>query len=280
MERELLLAEVHENLAEHRLLAIRQLLAEEQACDIAELFPDLSDEERLLVYRLLPKDVAAEVLVDMLAEDRRALIEAFSDYELRRVLDELYSDDTVELLDEMPSNFVRRILKNCTPEMRRSVNELLKYPENSAGSMMTTEYVYLSADMTVEEALAHIREVAIDKETVYTCYVTDRRRVLLGIVTARMLLISPLTMQVGDLMEEHIVTVGTHEEREAVARLFDRYNFLALPVVDGDNRLVGIINKVGYISRDFLNCGRSCFAVYHQYCFPIFYAVGSCTKTR
>ena len=138
MERELLLAEVHENLAEHRLLAIRQLLAEEQACDIAELFPDLADEERLLVYRLLPKDVAAEVLVDMLAEDRRALIEAFSDYELRRVLDELYSDDTVELLDEMPSNFVRRILKNCTPEMRRSVNELLKYPENSAGSMMTT----------------------------------------------------------------------------------------------------------------------------------------------
>ena len=241
MERELLLCAVREHLAEHRLIAIRQLLSEEQPLDIAELFPDLTAEERLLVYRLLPKETAAEVLVEMPAEDRRDLIAAFSDYELRSVLDELYSDDTVELLDEMPANFVRRILKNCTPEMRRSVNELLKYPEGSAGSMMTTEYVRLSAEMTVEDALAHIRDVAIDKETVYTCYVTDRGRVLTGIVTARMLLISPLTMRVGELMEEHVITVGTHEEREAVARLFDRYNFLALPVVDGDGRLVGII---------------------------------------
>ena len=241
MERELLLETVRDHLAEHRLIAIRQLLSEEQPLDIAELFPDLEAEARLLVYRLLPKETAAEVLVEMPAEDRRALIEAFSDYELRRVLDELYSDDTVELLDEMPANFVQRILKNCTPEMRRVINELLKYPENSAGSMMTTEYVRLSADMTVEEALAHIRDVAINKETVYTCYVTDRSRILTGIVTARMLLVSPLTMRVGDLMEEHVVTVETHEERESVARLFDRYNFLALPVVDGDGRLVGII---------------------------------------
>ena len=241
MERELLLETVRDHLAEHRLIAIRQLLLEEQPLDIAELFPDLEAEERLLVYRLLPKETAAEVLVEMPAEDRRALIEAFSDYELRRVLDELYSDDTVVLLDEMPANFVQRILKNCTPEMRRAVNELLKYPENSAGSMMTTEYVRLSADMTVEEALTHIRDVAINKETVYTCYVTDRSRILTGIVTARMLLVSPLNMRVGDLMEEHVVTVETHEERESVARLFDRYNFLALPVVDGDGRLVGII---------------------------------------
>ena len=123
MERDDLLREVHEHLAERHLIAIRQLLAEEQPLDIAELFPDLEPEERLLVYRLLPKEVAAEVLVEMPAEDRRALIAAFSDYELRRVLDELYSDDTVELLDEMPSNFVRRILKNCTPEMRRAFVE-------------------------------------------------------------------------------------------------------------------------------------------------------------
>ena len=241
MERELLLETVRDHLAEHRLIAIRQLLLEEQPLDIAELFPDLEPEHRLLVYRLLSKETAAEVLVEMPAEDRRALIESFSDYELRRVLDELYSDDTVELLDEMPANFVMRILNNCTPEMRRSVNELLKYPENSAGSMMTTEYVRLPADMTVEEALAHIRDVAINKETVYTCYVTDRSRILIGIVTARMLLVSPLTMRVGDLMEEHVIAVETHEERESVARLFDRYNFLALPVVDGDGRLVGII---------------------------------------
>ena len=241
MEREDLLLEVRAHLEEHRLIAIRMLLAEAQPIDIAELLAEVSPEERLLVYRLLPKETAAEVLVQMTHENRRDLVAAFSDYELARVLDELYADDTVELLEEMPANFVRRILKNCSSDHRRAVNLLLRYPEGSAGSIMTTEYVRLSADMTVEEALSHIREVAIDKETVYTCYVTDRSRVLLGIVTARMLLISPLTMRVGDLMEEHIVTVETHEERESVARLLDRYKFLALPVVDKDGRLVGII---------------------------------------
>ena len=240
-ERTELLAELSALLGERRLAALRQRLGELMPQDIAELFPDLSEEEQLLVYRLLPKEVAAEVLVELSSEGRRALVAAFSDYELRRVLDELYSDDTAELLDEMPANFVRRILRNCTPEMRRSVNELLSYPEGSAGSMMTTEYVRLSATMTVGAALDHIREVALDKETVYTCYVTDEGRTLLGIVTARQLLISPLDSVIGGLMEENIVSVGTHDEREAVARLFDKYNFLALPVTDGDGRLVGII---------------------------------------
>ena len=236
-----LLETLRELLAERRHAAIRERLSEEQPHDIAELFPDLAVEERLIVYRLLGKETAAEVLVELGSEERRALVAAFSDEELARVLDELYSDDAVDLLDEMPANFVRRILKNCTPEMRRSVNELLKYPEGSAGSMMTTEYVRLGAAMTVGEALDHIREVAIDKETVYTCYVTDGGRRLLGIVTARMLLVAPLGKTVGELMEENIVSVATSDEREAVARLFDKYNFLALPVVDGDGRLVGII---------------------------------------
>ncbi len=228
-------------LSERRHTALRERLAEEQPHDIAQLFPDLAVEERLIVYRLLGKETAAEVLVELGTDDRRALVEAFSDEELARVLNELYSDDAVDLLEEMPANFVRRILKNCTPEMRRSVNELLKYPEGSAGSMMTTEYVRLGASMTVAEALDHIRTVAIDKETIYTCYVTDNRRRLLGIVTARMLLISPLDKTVGEMMEENVISVGTGDEREAVARLFDKYNFLALPVVDGDGRLVGII---------------------------------------
>ena len=216
-------------------------MTEAQPRDIADLFPDLAVSERLVVYRLLTKECAAEVLVELGSEDRQALVAAFSDEELAGVLLELYSDDAATLLEEMPANFVRRILKNCTPEMRRSVNALLKYPEGSAGSIMTTEYVRLSGEMTVEEALRHIRSVAIDKETIYTCYVTDAGRRLVGIVTARMLLIAPLAKTVGELMEENVVSVGTHDEREAVARLFDRYNFLALPVVDGDGRLVGII---------------------------------------
>ena len=240
-ERTELLAELAALLEERRLAALRARLGELLPQDIAELFPDFSEEEQLLVYRLLPKEVAAEVLVELSSEGRRALVAAFSDYELRRVLEELYSDDTAELLDEMPANFVRRILRNCTPEMRRSVNELLSYPEGSAGSMMTTEYVRLSATMTVGEALDYIRSVELDSETVYTCYVTDDGRTLRGIVTARQLLIAPLDRKIGELMEENVVSVGTHDEREAVARLFDKYNFLALPVTDGDGRLVGII---------------------------------------
>lgn len=240
-ERTQLFFELAELLRERKLAALRARLGELLPQDIAELFPDFSEEERLLIYRLLPKEVAAEVLVELPSEGRRDLVAAFSDYELRRVLEELYADDTTELLDEMPANFVRRILRNCTPEMRRSVNELLSYPEGSAGSMMTTEYVRLSTTMTVGEALDHIREVALDKETVYTCYVTDAGRTLIGIVTARQLLIAPLDGVIGELMEENVVSVGTHDEREAVARLFDKYNFLALPVTDGDGRLVGII---------------------------------------
>lgn len=237
----LLLTELREHLAAHRLAPLRHLLSEQMPQDIAELFPEFSGEERLLIYRLLSKETAAEVLVELSHEDRLALVAAFSDYELRRVLDELYSDDAADLLEEMPANFVRRVLRNCTPEMRRSVNELLKYEEGSAGSIMTTEYVRLRVDMTVEEALSHIRSVALDSETVYTCYVTDAGRRLLGIVTARMLLISPLSTRVGELMEDNVISVKTGEDREAVARLLDRYHFLAMPVVDGDERLVGII---------------------------------------
>ncbi len=239
--KEEVLEELRALLEEHDRPALRRRLGEWQPQDIAELLPEFSPGDRLLMYRLLPKELAAAVLVELLQEERLTLISSFSDYELRRVLDELYADDTKELLEEMPANFVRRILANCDAETRRSVNALLSYPEDSAGSIMTTEYVRLDAEMTVADALAHIRRVAIDRETIYTCYVTDSHRMLIGIVTARMLLISPLEKKVGELMEENVISVTTHDEREAVARLFERYHFLALPVIDGEGRLVGII---------------------------------------
>ncbi len=221
--------------------SLRLRLSEEKSADIAELIAGLSEEERLPVYRLLSKDAAAEVLVELDADAQRELIEAFSDWELREVLSQLYSDDTAALTEEMPDNFVRRILNNCPPELRHSVNQLLQYPEGSAGSMMTTEYVRLKAEMTVGDAFAHIRRVAIDKETVYNCYVTDADKRLLGIVSVRAMLLCEPSALIGDIMEENIVSVNTHEEREQVARLFDKYGYLALPVVDKDEHIVGII---------------------------------------
>ncbi len=239
---ELTLAEqIRTFLEQKQLLALRRRIKEERAADLAELFSELASEEQILIYRLLPKELAAEVLIEMSADMQKVLIDSFSDYELRQVLSELYSDDTADLVEEMPDNFVRRILNNCTPDMRREVNELLKYPEESAGSIMTTEYVRLKAAMTVEEAFAHIRGVAIDKETIYTCYVTDASRVLTGILSAKALLLADPAALVGDIMEENIVSVHTHDDREAVARMFDKYDFLALPVVDSDRHLVGII---------------------------------------
>lgn len=236
-----LLSEVREAISTRRMGALRPRLTALRPQDIAELLSELAEGERPLLYRLLPKEIAADVLVEMTHDDRRALITAFSDEELRHLMDEVYADDAADMLEDMPANFVRRILRSCTPEMRRSVNRLLRYPEGSAGSIMTTEYVALTPEMTVDEALAHIRSVALDSETVYTCYVTGEGRLLVGIVTVRMLLVARPTATVGSLMETSVISVGTHEEREAVARLLEYYRFLALPVVDPDGRLVGII---------------------------------------
>ena len=236
-----ILDNVRAAIASHRMGGVRQQIISLRPQDIAEVMTALAEGERPLLYRLLPKELAAEVLVEMSHDDRYRLIAAFSDEELRRVMDEVYADDAADMLEDMPANFVRRILRNCTPEMRRSVNRLLRYPEGSAGSIMTTEYVALPPDMTVEDALAHIRSVALDSETVYTCYVTGAGRLLIGIVTVRMLLLAPLSATVESLMETNVISVGTHDEREAVSRLLEHYRFLALPVVDDDGRLVGII---------------------------------------
>ena len=219
----------------------RRLVDNFAAADIAELFDGLPGEVCVPFYRLLPKEVAAEVFVEMDADLKMQLINSFTDTELSAVLDELYLDDTVDMIEEMPAAVVKRILRNSKAEDRASINKLLNYPKDSAGTLMTTEYVRFTKDMTVERALSHVRRVAIDSETIYTCYVTDASRRLIGIVTAKDLLTSPLEKTLSELMEDSVVYAVTTEDREEVVAKFDKYGFLALPVVDNEMRLVGII---------------------------------------
>lgn len=209
--------------------------------DLAEIFERLPERHRIKFFRLLPKDTASEVFIHTERETREALIEAFLDSEVSEILSELYLDDTVDIIEEMPAHIVKKILKNSSGESRSKINELLGYPKDSAGTIMTTEYVRLVENMSVGEAIAHLRSVAIDKETVYTCYVTDSERRLIGIVTAKDLLISPYETRISDIMQSSIIYSYTGDEREAVARKIEKYGFLALPIVDNEKRLVGIV---------------------------------------
>lgn len=220
---------------------LRELLTDSEPADVSEIFDELTDAQTLVIYRLLPKELAAEVFVELDPDKQEYLIRVFSDTELKATLDELYYDDTADIIEEMPATVVKRILAAASPEQRRVVNELLKYPEDSAGSIMTTEFVRLKKDFTVMDSLELIRKVGIDKETIYTCYVTDRQNHLIGIVTAKELLISPLDKKVEDIMTENVISVQTLDDQEQIALMFSRYDFLALPVVDNESRLVGII---------------------------------------
>ena len=220
---------------------LREELAQMNEVDIAEFLDELDVEQEILVFRLLPKDMAAEVFTYLEnADDQEKLINALSDKELREVLDELYMDDTVDLIEDMPANVVSRILRNTDASTRSQINQLLNYPKDSAGSIMTTEFVDLHPDATVEQSFARIRRVGLDKETVYTCYVTQNR-VLLGVVTVRRMLLSAYETRIGDIMETNVLSVNTHEDKEDVAQLFSKYDLSAIPVVDGEERLVGII---------------------------------------
>ena len=220
---------------------LREELAQMNEVDIAEFLDELDVEQEILVFRLLPKDMAAEVFTYLEnADDQEKLIGALSDRELREVLDELYLDDTVDLIEDMPANVVSRILRNTDASTRSQINQLLNYPRDSAGSIMTTEFVDLHPDATVEQSFARIRKVGLDKETVYTCYVTQNR-VLLGVVTVRRMLLSAYETRIGDIMETNVLSVNTHEDKEDVAQLFSKYDLSAIPVVDGEDRLVGII---------------------------------------
>lgn len=209
--------------------------------DIAAYFDSLSDGYKLRFFRLLPKSLAADTFVEMDAELQEYLINSFTDKELSEVLSEMYLDDTVDIIEEMPASVVKRIVKNSSREDRGLINNLLGYPKDSAGSIMTTEYVRLTKEMTVKDALSHIREVAIDKETVYTSYVTDENRTLLGFVTAKQLLLSNPSTPIAKVMQDNVIYAGTTEDKEEVARKFNKYGLIAMPVVDNESRLVGII---------------------------------------
>lgn len=237
-EKEKLLEELLESRQFNR---VRDMLAEMNAVDIATLLEDRSDEQTLLLFRLLPKTPAAEVFAYMEHDTQERLIGVLTDRELASVMDALNMDDAADLVEEMPANVVKRVLRMTDPADRRIINQLLLYPEDSAGSVLTTEFVDLKATMTVDKALDYIRRFGPDKETIYTCYVTDADRHLEGVLTVKELLLSGGDRRVGDLMETNVISVTTTEDQEKVAALFAKYDLIALPVVDSEGRLVGII---------------------------------------
>ena len=229
-------------LEEKKYSSLRDILVTMNPSDVAGLFDGLEEKQIPVMFRLLPKEQAAETFVEMEPEAQQLLIQGFSDNELREVLDELYVDDAADLVEEMPANVVRRILTQADPEMRSSINQILRYPENSAGALMTMEYVSLRPDMTVEESILRIRRQGVDKETIYTCYVLEKDRTLLGIVTVKDLLLAESDdTEIKEIMTENVISVTTQDDQEEVAKMFSKYNFLALPVVDTEKRMVGIV---------------------------------------
>lgn len=228
-------------LDERKFTTLREVFNTMAPADIAALLDDMPHEKMPLLFRLLSKELAAEAFVEMDADLQESLIRGFSDSELKEVVDEMYVDDAVDLIEEMPANVVKRILRQADPDMRKMINEILKYPDDSAGSIMTTEYVSLKPDLTVSEAIKHLRRSGVDKETIYTCYVTEKDRKLIGIVTVRSLLMADDDDEIREIMEENVISVNTMDDREDVANSFAKYDFLALPVVDRENRLVGIV---------------------------------------
>ncbi len=237
-----ILSSTIETLIENKKYAtLRDIFVTMQPMDIAGVLGELGENRLPLMFRLLPKELAAETFIEMDPEEQELLIRGFSDAELKDVVDELYVDDAVDLIEEMPANVVKRILKSADPEMRRTINELLNYPEDSAGSIMTTEYVSLRPEMTAEEAIKRIRRGAVDKETIYTCYVTDKNRKLVGYVTLKSLLLAEDDTQITEIMGTDTISVTTTDDQEEVAGAFSKYDLSALPVVDKESRLVGIV---------------------------------------
>ena len=232
---------VNELLDSREFGRIRVLFTAMEPADIAELLGEIDEQRLPILFRILPKELAAETFVEMDSDEQELLINAFSERELHDVVEELFVDDAVDIIEEMPANVVKRILRHTDSEMRNSINEILRYPKDSAGSIMTTEYVSLKKDMTVSEAFDRIRRTGVDKETIYTCYVTDTDRKLIGLVTVKELLLSPYNTVINTIMEKNIISVETLDDKEEVANMFDKYDFMSLPVVDKENRLVGIV---------------------------------------
>ncbi len=221
---------------------LRIVLLDLEPADIAQFMENnLNDKEQLMFFRLLPKELASDVFIETDTDTQERFIKAFTDKELKAVIDDMFLDDTVDIIEEMPANVVKRILKNSDPENRKQINELLVYPDDSAGSIMTTEYVSLSASMSVESAFERIRRTGVNKETIYTCYVTDRKKHLLGVVTVRDLLLADKNELIADIMDSNVITLNTLEDKEQVALKFSKYDFIAMPVIDKEGCLVGIV---------------------------------------
>ena len=227
-------------LQQRQFKAVRSILDVMNEVDIASLLSELDDKELALAFRLIPKDKAAEVFANMDGSMQSYLVEIFTEKELKELLDDLYMDDTVDILEELPANLVSRILDAVSPDDRVKINELLNYPDDSAGSIMTTEYVSLRRDMTVAQSMAHIKKTGIHKETIYTCYVTEQRK-LVGTVSAKELMTSDDNMRIEELMETELIFVRTHTDQEEVAKLFTKYDLIALPVLDEEDYMVGIV---------------------------------------
>lgn len=231
--------ELHKN---RNLRELKKYLNEINPADIAQLLESIDDEKkRVFLFRMLSKETAAETFVEFDFDTQENLIRAFSDTELKEVLDEIYIDDAADIIEEMPASIVKRILRNTDTETREAINTILKYPEDSAGSIMTPEFVDLKKDMTVRDAFKRIRRTGVDKETIYTCYVTDESRHLIGVTTVRELFLNDYDDTIGDFMETNVISINTLDDQETASRALSKYDFLAMPVVDMENRLVGII---------------------------------------
>lgn len=226
---------------EKKYRQLKTELLELNEVDIASFIEELDSERTVIVFRMLPKALATDVFAELPVEKQKHIINSITDKELSEIVEELYLDDAVDMLEELPATVVRRVLKNTTPDTRKLINQFLKYPENSAGSIMTAEYVGLKKNMTVEQCFAYIRHHGVDSETIYTCYVMDEKRQLDGVVTVKDLLMNPYETRVGDIMDTHVIKVTTTEDQEAVVEMMNKYNLICIPVVDSEDRLVGII---------------------------------------
>ena len=226
---------------EKKFRELKSRLVEMNEVDVASFMEELDSEKTVVVFRMLPKELATDVFAELEPEQQQQIVTSITDYELGAIINDLYVDDAVDMLEELPANVVKRVLKNSNPEQRKLLNQFLKYPEDSAGSVMTAEFVNLKKNMTVADAFEYIRRHGVDKETIYTCYVTDDTRRLQGVVTVKDLLMSSYETKIDDIMDDNVIKVTTTEDQEEVANLFNEYNLLALPVVDNEERLVGII---------------------------------------
>ena len=236
-----MIEKVFELLSEGNFKELKQLLNESNESDVAECLDELSKEDLAVVFRLLKKDEAVDIFSYMSSDTQEKLIETLSDQEVATIVSKLYIDDAADLIDELPANLVSKVLQNASPTKRKAINEILKYPEDSAGSIMTVEYVDIKSGLTVKECFDRIRRIGLNKETVYTLYVVDADRRLIGVTTVKELLMRDYDTCINDFMEDNVITVTTNEDKEEVAKMFDKYDFLALPVVDNENRLVGIV---------------------------------------